>query len=104
MNEADRELLELAAKGADQERSFVGTPWSNARGRTWDPLNDDGDALRLAVKMKMRIAFDSLPAGFVMVYPADRDTLCTQLAIEADPHAAARRAIVHAAAEIGKAR
>lgn len=46
----DKELLDLAAKAAGQERSAAGDWWSNARGQLWDPLGDDGDALRLAVQ------------------------------------------------------
>ncbi|WP_317915021.1 hypothetical protein [Cupriavidus sp. TKC] len=68
----------------------------------WNPLVEDHDALRLAVKLRMRIAIDSLPAGTVMIYPDNRDSLCTQEIIDGDPYAATRRAIVRAAAEIGR--
>ena len=52
---SDRELLESAAKAAGQERSAAGDLWSNARGMLWNPLTDDGDALRLAVALQMDI-------------------------------------------------
>ena len=55
----DKELLELAAKAAGIEYNpnygkgfWVGEFYS---GKEWNPLTDDGDALRLAVKLKMRI-------------------------------------------------
>jgi hypothetical protein len=102
----DRELLELAAKAAGQERSAAGDLWSNARGQLWNPLTDDGDALRLAVKLGLQV-FTSYPAG------AD-GTKGTGVLVGAelppefwsahsdDPYAATRRAIVRAAAEIGR--
>ena len=84
----DRELLELAAKAAGIEVTAVvadGIP-NRFGGGYWNPLTDDGDALRLAVKIKWvpsRIEFE-------------------KLAVQDDPYAATRRAIVRAAAEIGR--
>jgi hypothetical protein len=75
----DRELLELAAKAA-------GIPFSNIE-LVWNPLTDDGDALRLAVKLDL---FDAA----TLTYEPEE--------YRADPYAATRRAIVRAAAEIGK--
>lgn len=58
----------------------------------WNPLEDDGDALRLAVKL--------CGHGFAMV---DLDIPIIQARIDgADMQSAARLAIVKAAAEIGK--
>lgn len=51
----------------------------------WNPLTDDGDALRLAVKLHL---LESSWLG--------------DMSKEADPYAATRRAIVRAAAEIGE--
>ena len=92
----DRELLEAAAKA-----SGVGpltwtpgaTPWllDCGRGVTWNPLTDDGDALRLAVKLGMRVS-----AGQVD-WCAGEFVGCFEDA-ERDPYAATRRAIVRAAA------
>jgi hypothetical protein len=99
----DRELLELAAKAAglriesepfaDGERlraSMDGHWWP-----VWNPLTDDGDALRLAVALRMYVyqsgvysCVSCCAGGFV----EDHST---------DPNAATRRAIVRAAAEIG---
>lgn len=65
--ENDRELLELAAKAAgytvnarmQAERDAIGAGdvglWINGVSTCWNPLTDDGDALRLAVKFKMEI-------------------------------------------------
>ena len=70
----------------------------------WNPLQNDGDALRLAVKLKMDIVYDF---DRVMVVYGDGDaTLTTEyfydLPTPTDQYAATRRAIVRAAAEIGK--
>ncbi len=106
----DRELLELAAKAAgikyDPEASkphpksgaFFGLwlvyhrePTENDR-RYWNPLTDDGDALRLAVKLHM---FD---AGLFMALRLEE----TRKDPSKNDYEITRRAIVRAAAEIGK--
>ena len=96
---SDRELLELAAKAAGIKGSFVGDVFAIAWGEErdyWNPLTDDGDALRLAVKL-----------GLVLDAQGDK-TFCGTTQYDAiehhkdDPYAATRRAIVRAAAEIGK--
>ena len=115
----DRELLELAAKAAGMkihaarqvERDEEGYAncglWIINDTTGWNPLTDDGDALRLAVKLGLTIdTADGTPDG-------DIDTPATRvdsgngrmLLIEvhgANPYAATRRAIVRAAAEIGR--
>lgn len=117
----DRELLELAAKAAgvrydvDMSKPKDGRVWwglwlqyddepgEYAR-RYWNPLTDDGDALRLAVKLHMNVSIHPNDGIF-----ADAWTEKTGLSIECFqptanyPCAAARRAIVRAAAEIGRA-
>lgn len=95
----DRELLELAAKAAGHSmtpQSFVGDYWIK-EGRIWNPLNDDGDALRLAVKLNMDI--DNTDGEHSQAYCAGK--YGTEAFAE-DPYAATRRAIVRAAAEIGR--
>lgn len=104
----DRELLELAAKAAglkilggfdfgdrpgcdvlDQSRAS-GTRW-------WSPLTDDGDAFRLAVKLHMATerVVGSKAAGWMADQRVEQvDT--------GDPYETLRRAIVKAAANIGK--
>ena len=60
----DRELLELAAKAAglhvDVRSTIPGWLWvreSKTHGpyRLWNPLTDDGDALRLAVRLSIEV-------------------------------------------------
>lgn len=100
----DRELLELAAKAAGvngpQVQGFDGIVIGNERDGHifWNPLQDDGDALRLAVKCQ--ISF--WQAGDASV--TDHDALGPKMRepYNNDPYAATRRAIVRAAAEIGK--
>ena len=87
----DRELLELAAKAA-------GLKWVEPTpdGMPWSPLTDDGDALRLAVKLRIHVRH----------FPHDVEAQVKRDYWHedngADPYAATRRAIVRAAAEIGK--
>lgn len=109
----DRELLELAAKAAGFNfKWFKVKQWKNMKGiigpyryctgtvdvygshhtKPWNPLTDDGDALRLAVKLRMQVSIttescraETLPVLGVRVN-------------DNDEFAATRRAIVMAAA------
>lgn len=70
----------------------------------WRPLNDDGDALRLAVALNLGI---SVPVHrTIRARRADvisfRDSAVIARECGNDPYAATRRAIVRAAAEIGR--
>jgi len=106
----DRELLEDAAKAGGYWNDFAldedGQPiFDEVRGFQlgfgrgwWHAGNDDGDALRLAVKLGIVIDVGSVAAhaykdgpGVVEIYGSD-------------PYAATRRAIVRAAAAIGAAK
>jgi hypothetical protein len=73
----------------------------------WNPLTDDGDALRLAVKLSISISDDYMyPNGehYIRVGCVYGNTLYSDLeACGNDMYAATRRAITRAAAEIGKA-
>lgn len=98
----DKELLELAAKAAgvgyaDKEGKFV--PFVP---ETWNPLTDDGDALRLAVKLGLHV---SQQLSYVAVMQphggAGSHRLQWTEQYNEDPYAATRRAIVRAAAQIG---
>jgi hypothetical protein len=114
----DRKLLELAAKAAGVKvvRSRLHDPLcadmlveNSARNQNqtngpWNPLTDDGDALRLATKRKLDVEMDvngddiigvsgySVATGGFVVFEDHND----------DIGAATRRCIVRAAAEIGK--
>ena len=96
----DREMLELAAKASDKYQG----EWSDKVGALrireghrwieWNPLTDDGDALRLAVKLKLTVKCGDVWVGeYGPRFVED---------IADDPHAATRRAIVRAAAFIGE--
>ena len=113
---SERELLTLAAQAAgrllphgnpaltrpnEELRSDGGNYWFWPAGDSWNPLTDDGDALRLAVTLHMSV-LSSEAASWVatgmpqIVRAAERHD-------GSDPYAATRRAIVRAAAEIGRA-
>jgi hypothetical protein len=110
----DRELLELAAKAAEIEIDhWRDHPMINIceydRGeyRMWNPLTDDGDALRLAVKLKIDFYIgdddgEAAYAGFFDVTRNNRQRFEIERFENSDPHIATRRAIVRAAAEIGR--
>ena len=115
----DREMLELAARAAGyvfgeyggkparQVTTKIGAAWIY-----WDPLTDDGDALRLAVKLGMHLTqypiYDE-PKHSAIAKKSNRllDGHCVDTCVgievyDSDPYAATRRAIVRAAAEIGR--
>lgn len=107
----DRELIELAAKAAGIEGEWMqdedgGMPylhnWEN--GCVFDPLTDDGDALRLAVELNFKISIPPVLGGRVDVVNFSGPIISiVEIPQEYDLNAATRRAIVRAAAEIGKA-
>lgn len=89
----DRELLELAAKagygrmGLDKDENWISS---------WDPLGSDSDAFRLALAVGISIDLGSeicAHAPGIVVYA---------IGVKNNPYSATRRAIVRAAAEIGK--
>jgi hypothetical protein len=103
----DKELLELAAKAAGITLEWDGRPdkWQPMfyKGKTYhsfDPLTDDGDALRLAVKLE--IDFNNANAAAWWKRQTRNDVLWMCVPHNNDPYAATRRAITRAAAEIGK--
>ena len=110
----DRELLELAAKAAGIDvghstRFPDNTLFLNEQGLliNWNPLTDDGDALRLAVKLGLDVCIDTPhedePRTHVIGFIRDGSTeRVTVIEYHGDPYAVTRRAIVGAAAEIGK--
>lgn len=120
---SDRELLELAAKASGM--LVLPEPWPDVDGwffcvqhddpamhfrkvgsphhyaPSWRPLTDDGDALRLAVKLELNLSF---VGGSVCASWYSRDVAPTGWGHASDGDAATRRAIVRAAAEIAKAK
>lgn len=116
----DRELLELAAKAAGMKILDIKPLGALVKvdqhplSFLWNPLTDDGDALRLAVKLDIFLAFNE-PRYNAKTDEHDRaveiDFFIGQEPIKHevyeihngnDPYAATRMAIVRAAAEIGK--
>jgi hypothetical protein len=101
----DRELLELAAKAAElPECGWMGPAFMYVKDNTftdWNPLTDDGDALRLAVKLGISLDRASNRC-WAWVSGWAFNGVCEEFYCT-DPYAATRRAIVRAAAEIGKA-
>lgn len=114
----DRELLEFAAKAAGrcahsethlerwEDGNDAGTDsYCTACGKSpdyWNPLTDDGDALRLAVNRQMSLALGPIRVQACTIEGALRGAFFQEDIIYQDPNAATRRAIVRAAAEIGK--
>ena len=118
---SDKELLELAAKAAGfGAPGSGGTIWTlseypKGSGRhgalwnyvgcmdtaeLWNPLVDDGDALRLAVKLRIKHE-RHINQPYVAAWAPDIVGRFEE-SEGSDPCAATRRAIVRAAAEIGK--
>ena len=101
----DRELLELAAKAAgleytkteDHDRLLV--RGDDKLRRPWNPLTDDGDALRLAVKLDIDVR-PSMGGKTKFRYAWINGKSYSD--VNVDSYAATRRAIVRAAAEIGE--
>lgn len=93
----DRELLEAAAKAADINIVFHGDCPFDEAGDAWHPLTDDGDALRLAVKLAIEIR-----PGFGMITAAGAGVWEDVPTTEYGRETATRRAIVRAAAAMAK--
>lgn len=68
---------------------------------SWDPLSDDGDALRLAVKLGLCVDVQ-IPITEVWVCPPNDEQELVIERMNGDRLAATRLAITRAAAEIGR--
>lgn len=111
MSKTDKELIELAAKavGIETNKARDGNQtycYDRRDGvyKNWDPLSDDGDALRLAVDLKIRIGCVSKRK--VWAKPTHCGKFfegCGEFYQNKDSYEATRRAIVRAAAAIGEA-
>ena len=114
----DKELLELAAKAAGLTDLIYCPAWKcmaefdiDKQGgyfkwdTYWNPLKDDSDALLLVVSLDLDIEHGVTSAGgwVVMVSCEEKFSGWFEEVVGQDPLAATRRAIVRAAAEIGKA-
>lgn len=99
----DRELLELAAKAINLKyHAYVDHPYvgvginiGDCESKLWNPLTDDGDALRMACRLHIN----------VFIYHDETSTATLGVVAKnwGSVEANTRRAIVRAAAEIGKA-
>jgi len=101
----DRELLELAAKAACYDVVYESTYLTffrqNVPGRPiWNPLNDDGDALRLAVKLHLWVGQHPDDGVTVSDFYGRSEVISEDY--NKDSYADTRRAITRAAAEIGR--
>lgn len=105
----DRELLEMAAKAAGYEvvdRSATVTLYiasdGCAGGVRWNPLTDDGDALRLALRLQFNLDLGYRGASVENMFgkPLAEELCHKDSGREGE---CTRRAITRAAAEIGKA-
>lgn len=105
----DIELLKCAANAISLEYIECGRLDGSGdlidreNGQIWNPLTNDGDALRLAVKLELDILNSCIS---VRAIHRNKDMgasiRCRGNAPQIEPYAATRRAIVRAAAEIGK--
>lgn len=105
----DLELLELAAKAAGFKRwSFESWPdylnvyyGNDDIDEEWNPLYEDADAIRLAIQLRMDIRTGTQNNCVTVGWGSG--IRYVEEVFEKDPMSAVRRAIVRAAAEIGKA-
>lgn len=111
----DRELLRLAAIACGElHGEWVGNDaYFDGVLSRWNPLTDDGDALRLAVQCGLEVSFvddepgrEGLDIRACVGFPASTERPCRIKYVfedhRGDIFAATRRAIVRAAAEIGR--
>jgi hypothetical protein len=117
----DSELLERAARAAGIETAIIydgddergwGPYVKTGKHQYWRPLDDDGDALRLAVKLQLTIANEHINAGVAYCtrpLPGgglEEDTFpevqsgTNESELIPEDYAATRRAIVLAAAAL----
>ena len=115
----DRELLEAAAKAAGHvlvwgdkyklgddeidctDISYIRSGQPDEGDVYWNPLTDDGDALRLAVSLRIDVHYGDSVVVAERVFPQE---VGVAKAFDGDILAATRRAIVRAAAEIGRSK
>lgn len=99
MSDDESELLKLAAKAAGIEVIRIdpqGLWIAGGLGVHWNPLENNGEALRLAIKLRLDL---TVFRDHVTAFHAT--DWCDELNYD-DPERAARRAIVRAAAAVGE--
>jgi hypothetical protein len=105
----DKDLLELALKASLKGEEIAGFTINEILSNSlvfdeiikrWNPLTDDGDALRLAVKLGLQIVHYSVTSKGPDRVNAGRNG--SPIPYGDDPYAATRRAITRAAAAIGE--
>ena len=115
-SQINRQLLELAATAAGwmPNNSWA---WCANAGKNgafcyrlngemivWNPLDDNADAFNLAVKLRIEIAYNEENKCVCRFWTNTKGFMAVAERITDDPHAATRRAIVRAAAEIAKSK
>ena len=95
----DRELLELAAKAVGHAIDPIDAMHEPEDWACWNPLTDDGDALRLAAGLCLNV----LSSEACVVVEDEKGVECIEYFYGPEDYTSGwRRAIVRAAAEIGK--
>ena len=110
----DKELLMLAAKAVglhvkatavNTDDNFtgviIGARHTKQKVR-WNPLADDGDALRLAVDLDMDVCLSTFKKEVTAFLYCNGEIVSKSDIFGTDKHSATRRAIVRAAAAIGE--
>ena len=112
----DRELLEMAAKAArihlewiaDQPREVV-SHWSGnpedpgeLRDYDWNPIANNGDAFRLSVDLQISLLSNIIRYEASTISLTLAGIFIKEDMLNQSPDVAARRAIVRAAAELGR--
>lgn len=100
-----RELLEKAAQAAGIDVRTIEDADGVLHWDGWNPIDDDGDAFRLMVKLSLTVDIGHDKYSDVWAYP-NKDTKRNKVrateSFNGDPYAATRLAIVRAAAAMGE--
>jgi hypothetical protein len=108
----DRELLEAAAKAAGIDYEWhhgcgdaLHLTAPNATALYWNPLTDDGDALRIAVKLRIKFRYnEALGQALAWTGFPEAESRANIEECGRDECAATRRAITRAAAAVWESR
>jgi hypothetical protein len=100
----DKDLLDHAGKAAQLKLRWDAHTGFSEYGdiRLWNPLTEDGDAFRLAAKLRISVAHDG--EVFCVGFSGPAGSYAATGNINNEDYSELRRAIVRAAAEIGKLR